>query len=131
MKEHSSEKQMNHNWQGLVSRTEPGVPQCLFELATAEGIRVYLELACQLLISNQLDLQAHLALSRYAVLADTIHKAQSEGRQLRASWFDQMRRAERDLGLHQLQKPVPTAAPQRANRFSRVGFANRLREPPR
>ncbi len=114
-----------------VLERDTAVPKCHFELKTAEGAAVYYQLAAQLLQSNGLSLQAHLALSRYALVADTIHKAQSEGKQLRASWFDQMRRAEQDLGLHKRCEPTPLTSPQPANRFARVGFANRPREMPR
>ena len=104
-----------------------GIPPCEFLLVTDKGRATYRRLAALLALDGTLASETHLRLSRYALLIDSIHKAQAEGRQLRASWFDQMRRAEQSLGLRIAPKPPSPIEPRRPNRYARCGFPNRLR----
>jgi hypothetical protein len=101
---------------------------CEFKLQTAKGIAIYERLARQLSDAGRLDSAMHLRLSRYALAADTVHDHQARGLPLRASLFDQLRRAERDLGLD--EKGLTSAAPQptKENKWARCGFASRARE---
>jgi hypothetical protein len=101
---------------------------CEFKLQTAKGIAIYERLARQLSDSGRLDSAMHLRLSRYALAADTVHDYQARGLPLRASLFDQLRRAERDLGLD--EKGQTSASPQLAqeSKWARCGFASRARE---
>ena len=100
-------------------------PPCEFDLRTPNGLATYERLARLLAVAGKLTIEMHLRLSRYALAADAMHFQQTQGMPLRASMFHQLQRAERDLGLAELER---CAAPQPAqpNKFSRVGFANRL-----
>jgi hypothetical protein len=69
-------------------------PPCEFLLSTEKGTATYWKLASLLSASGRLNPATHLALSTYALLVDTVHRAQIDGRPLRASWFAQMRFAE-------------------------------------
>jgi hypothetical protein len=105
-------------------------PPCEFllsteKVSTEKGIAIYWKLASLLSASGRLNPATHLALSTYALLVDTVHRAQIDGRPLRASWFAQMRFAEQGLGLADLARPPTPARPEAANRFARFGFASR------
>jgi hypothetical protein len=114
--------------QGTVSLGEASDSEahsCEFKLQTAKGIAIYQRLARQLSDAGRLDSAMHLRLSRYALAADTVHDHQARGLPLRASLFDQLRRAERDLELD--EKGQTSAAPQpiKENKWARCGFASR------
>jgi hypothetical protein len=107
---------------------QTGLPPCEFTLQTEKGMTVYLRLARELTDSGRLDCATHLRLSRYALAADTMHDHQGRGLPLRASLFDQLRRAERDLGLHELGQTSVAPQPVHENKWARCGFASRARE---
>jgi hypothetical protein len=110
------------------AENQTGLPPCEFMLKTEKGMAVYLRLARELTDSGRLDFATHLRLSRYALAADTMHDYKARGLPLRASLFDQLRRAERDLGLD--EKGQTSAAPQpvQENKWARCGFASRARK---
>ena len=82
-------------------------------------------LARVLFDAGRLTIGAHRSLSSYAMQFDTITKAAASGKQVRGSWFAQLDKARKELGLDDLDRPI--AAPQgaRVNRYARTGFANR------
>jgi hypothetical protein len=101
------------------------LPPCELRLITAKGAATYERLAALLASAGQLAPATHLALSRYALLVYTIHKAQAEGRPLRASWLDQLRRAEQSLGLDTPPEQPTAREPSRLNRYTPCGFPDR------
>jgi hypothetical protein len=104
------------------------VSSCEFKLQTARGIATFQRLARQLSDAGRLTAEMHLRLSRYALAADTVHDHQARGLPLRASLFDQLRRAERDLGLDEKGQTSAASQPVQENKWARCGFASRARE---
>jgi hypothetical protein len=116
--------------QSTMSRGEASYSEgssCEFKLQTAKGIAIYERLARQLSNAGRLDSAMHLRLSRYALAADTVHDHQARGLPLRASLFDQLRRAERDLGLDGTGQTSAAPQPVKENKWARCGFASRAR----
>jgi hypothetical protein len=109
----------------LPACPDADAPPCEFLLSTEKGTAVYWKLASLLSASGRLNPATHLALSTYALLVDTVHRAQIDGRPLRASWFAQMRFAEQGFGLVDIGKPSTPARPESANRYARFGFSSR------
>lgn len=112
----------------LGAENDSEASPCEFKLQTAKGIAIYQRLARQLSDAGRLDSAMHLRLSRYALAADTVHDHQARGLPLRASLFDQLRRAERDLGLDEKGQTSAASQPPRENKWARCGFAGRARE---
>jgi hypothetical protein len=110
---------MQHSREGLA---------CEFKMQTAKGIAIYKRLARQLSDAGRLDSAMHLRLSRNALAADTVHDHQARGLPLRASLFDQLRRAERDLELDEKGQTPAAPEPVQENKWARCGFANRTRQ---
>lgn len=107
--------------------SQPALPPCEFKLHTEKGIGVYWRLARELADAGRLDSAMHLRVSRFALAADTVHDHQARGLPLRASLFDQLRRAERDLGLGELSQTSAAPQPAQENKWARCGFASRAR----
>lgn len=103
------------------------IPACLFPLSTEKGQAQYDTLARTLFERGRLTMGVHHALSSYAMQFDNITAATANGKQVRASWFAQLDKARKELGLDDFEKPI--AAPQGApaNKFAGVGFAGRRR----
>lgn len=103
------------------------VPKCLFPLKQEAAQAEYDTLARMLFDAGRLTLAAHRALSSYAIQFDTITAAASEGKQVRGSWFAQLDKARKELGLDDIDKPIAAPAGAPVNKFARVGFAGRRR----
>ncbi|WP_039903242.1 hypothetical protein [Methylobacterium sp. GXF4] len=101
------------------------IPRSLFPLTSAEAQAEYDALARLLFDAGRFTANAHRSLSSYAMQFDTITRAAASGKQVRGSWFAQLDKARKELGLDDLDRPI--AAPQgaRVNRYARTGFANR------
>lgn len=112
----------------LGKESDSEASSCEFKLQTAKGIAIYQRLARQLSDAGRLDSAMHLRLSRYALAADTVHDHQARGLPLRASLFDQLRRAERDLGLDEKSQTSDAPHPVKENKWARCGFASRARK---
>ena len=104
------------------------IPKSLFPLKTAEAQSEYDTLARILFERGRLTIGAHRALSSYAAQFDSITVANTTpGKQTRASWFAQLDKARRELGLDDLDKPIASPAGAAPNKFAGVGFAGRRR----
>lgn len=102
------------------------VPKSLFPLIAPEAQVEYDTISRMLFERGMLTAGKHRALSSYAMQFDTITRAAAEGKQVRGSWFTQLDKARRELGLDEIDKPI--AAPQGAgSKFARTGFASRRR----
>ncbi len=112
----------------LDGENNSAASSCEFKLQTAKGIAIYEKLARQFSDAGRLDSAMHLRLSRYALAADTVHDHQARGLPLRASLFDQLRRAERDLGLDEKGQNLAAPQPVKENKWACCGFAGRARE---
>ncbi len=99
------------------------IPKSVLPLTSAEAQKEYDTLARMLFDAGRFTIGAHRALSSYAMQFDAITAAASEGTQMRGSWFTQLDKARKELGLDDIDKPI--AAPQGAqgNKFSRSGFS--------
>jgi len=100
-------------------------PACLYPLSSDEGRKEYATVGRVLYNLGYLTLDKHRALSEYAAQVDALHNAIAKDLPIRASRFDQIKRARKALGLDELDKPI--AAPEDAppNKFSRAGFSAR------
>lgn len=101
------------------------LPACDFVLKTDKARKTYDELARLLWHAGRLSKAKHMALSRYASLVDQITGISEEGRTPRASWFNEMRRAEKELAIDDLDKPISAPIEAPVNRYARFGFSGR------
>lgn len=103
------------------------LPKCLFTLRTAEAMAEYETLARMLFERGRLTLAARRSLSSYAMQFDTITAAAAEGKQVRGSWFTQLDKARKELGLDEIDKPIAAPTSAQANKFAHTGFPARRR----
>lgn len=103
------------------------IPKSLFPLRTTEAQAEYDTLARTLFERGRLTLGAHRALSSYAMQFDTITAAAQSGKQVRGSWFAQLDKARKELGLDDIDKPIASSASAPTNKYAHVGFAGRRR----
>lgn len=103
------------------------IPKALFPLITDEAKAEYDTLARLMFDAGRLTVGAHRALSSYAGQFDAITRAVSSGNPVRGSWFANLDKARKQMGLDDLDKPIaaPSGAPQ--NKYASVGWANRRR----
>lgn len=101
------------------------VPACLYPLSTKEGRGEYDTLSRIFYERGRLTLDAHRALSEYAAQVDALHGAIAKQIPIRASRFDQIKRARNALGLNDLDKPIAAPADAPVNKFARAGFSAR------
>ena len=103
------------------------IPKSVFPLRTDAAQAEYDTLARTLFERGKLSLAAHRALSSYAAQFDNITVASTTGKQVRASWFTQLDKARKELGLDEIDKPIASSASAPTNKFAHVGFAGRRR----
>jgi len=101
------------------------VPACLFPLKSQEAKSEYDKFARVLFERGRLTLNAHSALSSYAMQFDNITRAAAEGRPIRGAAFIQLDKARKELKLDDIDKPIAAPKDASANKFARTGFANR------
>lgn len=101
------------------------VPACLYPLSTKEGRGEYQTLSRVFYERGRLTLDAHRSLSEYAAQVDALHNAIAKGLPIRASRFDQIKRARKALALDDLDKPIAAPADAPVNKFARAGFSAR------
>lgn len=101
------------------------IPKSLFPLGTTEAQAEYDALARMLFDAGRFAAGPHRILSSYAMQFDTITCAAAAGKQIRGSWFAQLDKARKELGLDELDRPIAAPAGASVNRYARVGFANR------
>jgi hypothetical protein len=101
------------------------VPKPIYPLKTPEGSGEYRTLASLFFHKGLLTLDRHRELSEYAAQVDALHDTIAKGGTVRASRFDQIKRARKALALHELDRPI--AAPEDApvSKFSGSGFSAR------
>lgn len=110
--------------------THPGftkIPLCQFTLKSEAAQARYNELVRLLWNAGRLSLDKHMTLSNYCMLFDQIQQIEKDGRVPRASWFTGLLKAQKALGIDDLDKPIaaPVEAPR--NRFEKFGIARRRR----
>ncbi len=103
------------------------IPKSLFPLRTDAAQTEYDTLARTLFERGRLTLATHRALSSYAMQFDTITAAAANDKQIRGSWFNQLDKARKELGLDEIDKPIASSASAPTNKFAHVGFAGRRR----
>lgn len=105
------------------------LPACLFTLKTEKARDRYGELARLIWHAGRLSIGKHMALSRYAMLVDNIEQIEAEGRTPRASWFTQMARAEKELAIDDLDKPISAPKEAPVNRYARLEYPRPTKTP--
>lgn len=101
------------------------IPKSVFPLRTKEAQDEYNSMARILFDAGRLTISKHRALSSYAAQFDNITEASSAGKPIRGSWFAQLDKARKELGLDDLDKPIAAPETARGNKFARSGFASR------
>lgn len=110
--------------------THPGftkIPACQFTLKSKPAQDRYNELVRLLWNAGRLSLDKHMMLSNYCILFDQIQTIEAEGRTPRASWFTGLLKAQKSLGIDDLDKPISAPVEAARNPFERFGKPNRRR----
>ena len=100
-------------------------PEPEFPLTTERGKKAYEKYGRLLFERGQLTIPRHMALSRYALIQDQVERLTAAGKPLRGAVFKELRSAEHELGIHDIDAPIaaPVSAP--TNKFARNGFSAR------
>lgn len=101
------------------------IPTCLFPIQTEQAQKQYDQIARALFEAGRLTLDAHSALSSYAMQFDVITRATAEGRVVRSLAFTQLDKARTALRLNELDNPIASSEDAPVNKFARSGFSTR------
>jgi hypothetical protein len=101
------------------------IPACLFPIQTEQAQKQYDYIARALFEVGRLTLNAHSALSSYAMQFDVITRLAAEGRTVRAHSFTQLDKARAALRLDEIDGPIASSEDAPVNKFARSGFSTR------